>query len=170
MMYVAYFNGFSLPRQGVASRALRQAPVFSRAAGRGVYWLVALVDLGLGRAQLLPEGVPAVAYITYQLRRAWEPAPVETEEISMVILDEFRGELPAAVPSRALEPTRQLSQGRDYLLGQQQALYEKMTAGPWGLRATTETPLPDLETLSAAELTRELGGWTSPRADMKRIG
>ena len=74
MMYVTYFPGFSLPRQGVASRVLRQAAVFSHAPSKVVYWLVTLADLGLSRAQLLPEGVPVVAYVTYQLHRAFCPS------------------------------------------------------------------------------------------------
>lgn len=165
MMYVAYFSGFSLPRQGVASRVLRQAAVFNHAPSKVVYWLVAMADLALSRAQLLPEGVPVVAYVTYQLHRSFRPVGQPAGASSLATLADKVGGKTLSVPNGQSNLARQPrhSQGRDYLLSQQQAVYDELFAKSWVMPEGVATTLqPEVELLSVAEITRDLAGWSPP--------
>lgn len=173
-MYAACFTEFTLSRQGVASRVLRQAAAFNRAPGKVVYWLVTMADFGLGRTQLLPQGVPVVAYVTYQLRRAYRPARRVATGGSPAPPEEHRDMGAAVVPTSAkgpARPQRPRAQGQDrnYLLDQQQAIYDELVARrPLALASKPGAALPHPAPPSAAEITRDLAGWTSPLAGTGR--
>ena len=62
------------------------------------------------------------------------------------------------LPQRPVTPT---GQDRNYLLDQQQAIYDELVAGhSRGLESPPMAPLNRLP-LTAAEITRDLAGWTS---------
>ncbi|MDB5235653.1 MAG: hypothetical protein JWR44_2646 [Hymenobacter sp.] len=63
------------------------------------------------------------------------------------------------------QPRRSLAhaQDRNYLLDQQQTIYDELVANRT-LALESKAALPNLVSLSAAEITRDLAGWTSPLA------
>lgn len=160
MMYVAsYSYGHTLPRPGGASRVLRRAATFTPSRDNVVYWLAAIADFGLARAQLLPQGVPVLAYVTYRLSVAFRPAKlVADREIGAA-------SLPPNTAAAREQPCLIQTQGQDrnYLSAQQQTIYEQLVAGST-LAQECQAPVPNLVPLPLADITRELAGWSSPQA------
>lgn len=68
---------------------------------------------------------------------------------------------PGRPTNRPQRPVAPAAQDRNYLLGQQQAIYDELVAGhSRGLESTPVAPLNRLP-LTAAEIIRDLAGWTS---------
>ena len=162
MMHITYFPDNTLPRQGAASRMLRRASALNQTPGKIVYWLTAITEFDPTRVPQLPPGVGAVAQITYRLRLAFCPAG------------------PVAGPDNPASPGQPLgleasvaalaqSQNRNYLLGQQQAVYDELAAsyGPTP-EGSPLALLPYRLPLSVVEITRELAGWTTPQGGVLR--
>lgn len=161
MMYIAYTSGYTLPRQDVASRVLRRAAVHTPGRGKVVYWLAAIGEFGLTRVQLLPQGVPVLAYVTYRLRLVFRPA---------ALVADLEGGAALLLPNTAVAPElprhlHALGQGRNYFSGPQEAVYEELVASR---KLTMDGHLPalNLGPLTLAEITRELAGWTTPHRGM----
>ena len=174
MMHITYFSDNMLPRHGSATRALRRVVAFNRTLGKGVYWLTAMADFGPTLVPLLPHEGPAVAHVTYRLRLAFRPtgpvaAPGNPASLGQPLgLEALVASDGTTGPKQALVELAQ-SQDRNYLLDQQQAIYDELVAsyGP-----TPEGPplalLPYRLPLSVAEITRELAGWTTPQGGALR--
>lgn len=159
MMYITYFSDQTMLRQGAASRALRQAVAFNRAQSNAVYCLAPMADFGLTRLQRLPHKGPAGAYVTYRLSLATGPASRSEHQEPAAAL--------APSSTRGLKQPRLAlvqSQDRDYLMGQQLAIYEELVAShgptPEGQPAALT---PNQWPLSLAEITRDLAGWAAPQ-------
>ena len=159
MMYVAHSYGHTLPRPGGASRVLRRAAAFTPGRDNVVYWLAAIADFGLTRAQLLPQGVPVLVCVTYRLSVAFRPARlVADREIGAASLPPNTA---AAREQPRLVQTQ--DQNRSYLSAQQQTIYAQLVAGRT-LAQECQASVPNLVPLSLADITRELVGWSSPQA------
>ena len=164
MMHITYFPDNTLPRQGAASRMLRRASALNQTPGKIVYWLTAITEFDPTRVPQLPPGGPAVANVTYRLRLAFCPAslgqPLGLE--ASVASDGTTG------PKQALAALAQ-SHDRNYLIDQQQAIYDELVASygptPEGLPLAL---LPYRLPLSVVEITRELAGWTTPQGGVLR--
>ena len=174
MMHITYSPDNPLPRQGAASRMLRRVSALNQAPGKLVYWLTAITDFGPTRVPLLPHEGPAVAQITYRLRLAFCPTRPVAAPGNPASLGQPLG-LEASVasdgttgPKQALAALAQ-SHDRNYLIDQQQAIYDELVASygptPEGLPLAL---LPYRLPLSVAEITRELAGWTTPEAETLR--
>jgi hypothetical protein len=169
MMYLTYFSEYTLPRQGVATRVLRQAVAFNPGQSKVVYWLAAMADFGRTRAPLLPHAVPIEAYVNYRLSLDFRPAGQVTDLSSTTSVGEPTGLNAPLTPSDTMglnQPLATLTYDtRNYLRDQQQAFYEELEARR---ELSKESKTLNLLPLSITEITRDLAGWTTPQAGALR--